>query len=142
MPPKQQSVDLLKQKNLTAFFTKGPTSGIAQAAKSTPFKTPTAKKADSQKVQRDKDAFRSQASSSPVFPKTPGSDSSDIRVDLGSAVPPSSALSSRLASSPPTSDVIDVDMFASDDEENQPVLVKTVYLILVNAFTYKLMRKL
>jgi hypothetical protein len=84
------------------------------------------------KTGRDKDASRSQTSSSPVFPKTPGSDSSDIRVDLTSpAVPPSSVLSSRRASSPPTSDIIDVDMLASD-EEDQSVVMKTV-----NTFTLR-----
>lgn len=114
----------MKQKNLTAFFTKVSTSGTTQAAKLTPFKTPNAKTA-AHNEGRDKNASRPQASSSPVFPKTPGSDSSDIRVDLTSAVPPSS-VSSRRASSPPTSDIIDVDMFASDDEEGQPVIVKTV----------------
>ncbi|SRR5258708_6090259 len=135
MPPKQ-SGDLKKQKNLTAFFTKGSTSGTIQAAKPTPFKTPNAKAAVAHNEKRDKNASRSQASSSPVFPKTPGSDSSDIRVNLTSAVPPSSVISSRRASSPPTSDIIDVDMFASDDEENQPAIVKTVDIIC--AFSYYL----
>jgi hypothetical protein len=122
MPPKH-SGDLKKQKNLTAFFTKASTSGTTQAAKSTPFKTPNVKTAVFHNEGHNKNASRSQASSSPVVPKTPGSDSSDIRVDLTSAVPPSSVLSSRRASSPPTSDIIDVDMFASDDEEDQPVIV-------------------
>ena len=122
MPPKQPA-DPPKQKNLTAFFTKAS----AQAKKSTPFKTPNAK-AEKQNERRDKNAFYSQASSSPVIPKTPGSDFSDIRVDSNSfAVPPSSVLSSsRTASSPPTSDgIIDVEMLASDDED-EAVIVKTV----------------
>ena len=122
MPPKQPA-DPSKQKNLTTFFTKAS----AQATKSTPFKTPNFK-AEKQNEGRDRNAFRTQPSSSPVITQTPGSDSSDIRVDSNSfAVPPSSVLSSgRTASSPPTSDgIIDVEMLASDDEEG-PVVVKTV----------------
>jgi DNA mismatch repair protein MSH6 len=130
MPPKpKESGDLLKQKNLTAFFTKASTSGTTQTAKATSFKTPDVKTTVAQKERRDKDASRSQTSSSPVFPKTPGSDSSDIPVDLTSpAVPPSSVLSSRRASSPATSDIINVDMLGSD-EEDQSVVVKTVNII-------------
>jgi DNA mismatch repair protein MSH6 len=128
MPPKTKQSDSLKQKNLKAFFTKGSTSGTTQVTKPTLFKTPNVKTSVAERGGRNKDATLSQASSSPLFPKTPVSDSSDIRVDLTSAVPPSSVLSSRRASSPPTSDIIDMDMFASDDED-QPVM-KTVNIII------------
>jgi hypothetical protein len=130
MPPKPKaSADSLKQKNLTTFFAKGSTSGPTQA-KPTPFKTPNVKTAVAEKRGRDNDVSRTQTSSSPLLPKTPVSDSSDIRVNWpSSAVPPSSVLSSRRASSPPTSDIIDVDMFASDDEDDQPLVKKTVDII-------------
>ncbi|CAA7264271.1 unnamed protein product [Cyclocybe aegerita] len=134
MAPKQKpSTDAFKQKSLTSFFSKpSATKGIATpASKPTPFKTP-APKAKPQPVAKEKDepssskdASKASGSSSPHDPKTPDSRLLNAHALTLSAAP-SSVASSRIASTPPTSDPIDVDMLASDDEETQASSAKSV----------------
>lgn len=126
MPPKpKESTESLKQKTLTTFFTKAP--GVSQ--NTTPFKTPAAKSAAAivdkeNAASRAKYASQMSSSSSPFQPKTPDSRPLDGATLNSSAHPPSSVVSSRLASSPPTSDPIDVDMI--DSAEKETAFLKSV----------------
>ncbi|KAF9051391.1 muts domain V-domain-containing protein [Panaeolus papilionaceus] len=107
MAPKQKPEDM-KQKPLTSFFTKGP---------ATPAGTSNGK-AQTSSVKRavlvTKDASKASSSSVTSEPKTP-----DTRMNEGMKIPSSGASSSG-ASTPPTSDPIDVDMLGSDEEPQHP----------------------
>jgi len=125
MPPnRKDSTDSLKQKSLTSFFGKGPAVSTKPPAA---FKTPAPKakltgeeKSQSASSSLQKNASKVQYSSSPNEPKTPDSRYLDTRA-LNSSV-----ASSHRASSPPTSDPIDVDMGASDEERAHSSSVKAV----------------
>jgi DNA mismatch repair protein MSH6 len=131
MPPKHKaSSDSLNQKSLTSFFGKGP----AVSTKPPPtFKTPASKaktvvegktpSASSGSLQ--KNASELHHSSSPNEPKTPDLRFPDAHA-LNSSAAPSSVVSFRHMSSPPTSDPIDVDMVSSDAEHVQASSVKSV----------------
>ncbi|KAJ3497847.1 hypothetical protein NLJ89_g10297 [Agrocybe chaxingu] len=134
MAPKQKpSTDSLKQKSLTSFFSKPSATTVTAtpASKPAPFKTP-APKTKPLPVSKEKDepgssndASKTSGSSSPHDPKTPHSRLLNAHALTLSAAP-SSVASSRIASTPPTSDPIDVDMLASDDEEAQAPSAKSV----------------
>lgn len=99
MPPKDKGKDALKQKSLVSFFSKpGGTSST------TPGKT--LRKSSAMSVGGD-------ASSPAGEPRTPA----NIRTLTSSVIP--SSPSSRAASTPPTSDAIDVDMLSDGGEEHE-----------------------
>jgi len=131
MPPKHKaSSDSLNQKSLTSFFGKGP---VVSTKSSPAFQTPASKaktivegktpSASSSSLQ--KNVSEVQHSSSPNEPKTPDSRYLDAHA-VNSSAAASSVASLRRATSPPTSDPIDVDMAASDAERAQPSSVKPV----------------
>ncbi|SRR6266511_1601068 len=140
MPPKpKESTESMKQKTLTTFFTKAP--GVSQLPNTTPFKTPAAKSAVTA-IERENATFKAKyasqmSSSSPLIqPKTPESRSLDEAILTSSAHPPSSVVSSRLASSPPTSDPIDVDMLDSAEKKTQTASNKSVGVEASHTFTH------
>ncbi len=126
MPPKSKpSAEPSKQKILTSFFSKassGEGAGNGHVVKP----VPAAKVKDNIALPKFQDTYQNQAPSSPVYPKTPESRSFNVHALNSSVVHPSSVISSRRASSPPTSDPIDVDMLGSDVEEPQTTFVKSV----------------
>ncbi|KJA23091.1 hypothetical protein HYPSUDRAFT_40213 [Hypholoma sublateritium FD-334 SS-4] len=135
MPPKNKpSTESLKQKSLTSFFSRPGATGAASTPASKPaavFKTPAPKArthADANEKSKaseaavtpsTKNASKPGTSSSPHDPKTPDAHFSDVRA-LNSSV-----ASSRVASTPPTSDPIDVDMMPSDAETDGMASVKS-----------------
>jgi len=103
MPPKDKGKDATKQKSLMSFFQKAS----AGASSSQPPKQ-AARKSSAMSITQD-------ASSPPLEPHTPDNKRINARAPaLSLAV---SSASSRGASTPPTSDPIDVDM-VSDGEED------------------------
>lgn len=129
MPPKSKPfVEPSKQKILTSFFSKASGEDVGKnnhVVKPSPFRTPAAKGAAKDNVAKLKleDTSQNQNLSSPVFPKTPESRSFHVN---SSVVRPTLIVSSERASSPPTSDPIDIDMVDSDVEEPQLTLFKSV----------------
>jgi len=119
MPPQSKtSAEPARQKILTSFFSKasaGAGAGSGQVVKP----APAAKNKDNIAMPKLQDKYQNQASSSPVYPKTPESRSFNIHALNSSVAHPSSVMSSRRASSPPTSDPIDVDMLGPDPGERQ-----------------------
>ncbi|KAF5356840.1 hypothetical protein D9756_006462 [Leucocoprinus leucothites] len=105
MPPKEKGKEAMKQKSLMSFFAKPGPGNSSSQAKTAPKQT--GRKSSAMSTAED-------ASSSPHEPRTPATKPVDARM-LTSSVAASSP-SSRAASTPPTSDPIDVDMF-SDGEE-------------------------
>ncbi|KAF9528358.1 muts domain V-domain-containing protein [Crepidotus variabilis] len=119
MPPKPKaSTDAMKQKSLTSFFAKP--GAISSSSK--PFKPPAPKQSISgskssnaethASTSSSKNAVKSNTPSSPAEPKTPEAP----HTSSSSGFQPSSVAYSRRASSPPTSDAIDVDMIDSEEE--------------------------
>jgi len=116
MPPKDKGKDSTKQKSLMSFFQKAS----AGASSSQPPKQ-VARKSSAMSITQD--------ASSPSFePHTPENKRIDARAPDLSLV--ASSASSRGASTPPTSDPVDVDM-VSDGEENyhRSVVGCTIYII-------------
>ncbi|KAG6917118.1 hypothetical protein DXG01_003784 [Tephrocybe rancida] len=107
MTLKKANADGPRQKNLMSWFAKPKDSNTTPSAKG-PAKKPTVTPSD---------ASTSQSSSQE--PRTPASKASNMRALNSSAM--ASSTSSRGHSTPPTSDPIDVDMLASDDEDDHPV---------------------
>ena len=126
MPPQSKpSAEPSRQKILTSFFSKtsaGAGTGSGQVVKS----APAAKSKDNSATPKLQDKYQYQVSSSPVYPKTPESRSFNIHALNSSVAHPSSVMSSRRASSPPTSDPIDVDMLGSDAGEPQAAFFNSV----------------
>jgi DNA mismatch repair protein MSH6 len=126
MPPQSKpSAELSRQKILTSFFSKasaGAGAGSGQVVKP----APAAKNKTNVATPKLQDKYQNQASSSPVYPKTPESRSFNVHALNSSVAHPSSVISSRRASSPPTSDPIDVDMLGSDVGEPQTAFVNSV----------------
>ncbi|KAF5310782.1 hypothetical protein D9619_007990 [Psilocybe cf. subviscida] len=114
MPPKNKpSTDSLKQKSLASFFAK-PAPSAPKTQNAAP-KTPAVKA----KPQPTASSSSAASTSSPALdPKTP-----DLRLQEARMVQSSvarSIASSGVASTPPTSDPIDVDMLGSDEEREAP----------------------
>ena len=125
------STENLKQKSLTSFFSKpsASASGSKIPKKAPVPQTPIAKAQPEVKTkERDQaseagfspqDISNTNASSSSQEPKTPDSRFLETHA-------PNSVASSRFATSPPTSDAIDVDMASSFDEEGSKFLASSV----------------
>ncbi|PPR06375.1 hypothetical protein CVT24_002487 [Panaeolus cyanescens] len=113
MAPKQKPDDM-KQKPLTSFFSKGP----ATPAGTTNGKTQTSvvKKLSAPAL---KDSSKNGSTSVRSEPKTP-----DTRMPESIKMP-SSGASSSYATTPPTSDPIDVDMAGSDEDRHPPSSITT-----------------
>jgi DNA mismatch repair protein MSH6 len=109
MPPKTPNPTAPKQKSLMNYFGKAP-------VKPTPKPTPKASASNASKV-----------------PQTPESKGPDVAA-LNSSVAASTSSygGSSPKETPPTSDVIDVDMFSSEEDDTR-VRVKTVRLRLGDA---------
>ncbi|KXN86517.1 DNA mismatch repair protein msh6 [Leucoagaricus sp. SymC.cos] len=105
MPPKDKGKDTYKQKSLTSFFSK-PVPGTSNSQAKPPLK-PVVRKSSAMSISED-------ASSPTREPQTPETRAVTSRTLNSSVV--ASSTSSRAASTPPTSDPIDVDML-SDGEE-------------------------
>ncbi|KAF4618937.1 hypothetical protein D9613_010131 [Agrocybe pediades] len=129
-PKPKPSTESLKQKSLTSFFTKGaPTASASKSTTVASTSRPNGKdKPSTTNEQKDKTKIsqaqqastiqsENESASSPREPKTP-----DVRHANHSFAGASSAASSRVASSPPTSEAIDVDMIPSDEDidKSQP----------------------
>jgi len=116
MPPKDKGKDAAKQKSLMSFFQKAS----AGASSSQPPKQ-VARKSSTMSITQD-------ASSPPFEPHTPENKRINDRAPDLSLV--ASSVSSHGASTPPTSDPVDVDM-VSDGEEgyHRSVVSCTIYYI-------------
>ncbi|EAU89431.2 DNA mismatch repair protein msh6 [Coprinopsis cinerea okayama7 len=116
MPPKPKaSTESLKQKSLMSFFAKAPAGGSSSSSKTEP--KPKAKPTATPVSNGKSDAMKPRETmppSSPLAPKTPESKGMDTRMLNSSAA--ASSTSSRIMSTPPTSDPIDIDMLSSDGE--------------------------
>jgi DNA mismatch repair protein MSH6 len=108
MPPKEKGKDAFKQKSLTSFFAK-PTVGASSSQTKTAPK-PVVRKSSAMSIGEN-------ASSSTHEPHTPETKLVNARA-LTSSVAASST-SSRAASTPPTSDPIDVDMLSDGEAEGE-----------------------
>ncbi len=113
MPPKDKGKGALKQKSLVSFFSKP--GGGASASQGKPQQTPVIRKSSALTAGAD----ASSPAREPYTPKT----KANART-LSSSVIPSSA-SSRAASTPPTSDAIDVDMLSEGEEREQQAYAKS-----------------
>ena len=116
MPPKDKGKDATKQKSLMSFFQKAS----AGASSSQPPKQ-VARKSSAMSITQD--------ASSPSFePHTPENKRIDARAPDLSLV--ASSASSRGASTPPTSDPVDVDMVSVGEENyHRSVVGCTIYII-------------
>ena len=116
-PQPKASSESLKQKSLKSFFSKGPAK---EAAKSTHNSTKTnaiEKAAPSNSVPTA--SKRKNIPSSSPEPKTPDSKYPNAR--YLSSPPAASPASSLGMTTPPTSDVIDVDMYSQEEEEPRSI---------------------
>lgn len=117
------SAEPKKQKSLMAFFSKGPAATPGSTTKSAgkPFVAP-------KPVKRDASQSSVSSSRSQMSPVTPELKRPNIRA-LNSSAAASSTSSyggSSVKDTPPTSDLIDVDMMSDEEDRNQRVRVKTV----------------
>ncbi|TFK38050.1 DNA mismatch repair protein msh6 [Crucibulum laeve] len=126
MPPKPKAAEPMKQKSLTAFFSKGPN---ASASAKPGFKAPDASKSKTLGKSASSSSLASESASkelppsSPMPPKTPIGKAYD-RHALQSSV--AASTTSCGASTPPSSDPIDVDMLSDDDEQKQRDVKKSI----------------
>lgn len=105
MPPKDKAKDAFKQKSLTSFFSKTPNGASSSQAKPVP--KPVIRKSSAMSASED-------ASGTAHEPHTPETKAVNARAIASSVVASSS---SRIASTPPTSDPIDVDMLSDGEAE-------------------------
>ncbi|KAF5351341.1 hypothetical protein D9758_008002 [Tetrapyrgos nigripes] len=122
MASKSKSSDNLKQKSLMSFFGKSQ-NGSSSKAQSTP-KAPSASSSSS--ATKSKNASKV-VSSSPAYPETPLSEGKSFQTPKSVNAPSSSpSVGSSVKETPPTSDVIDVDMISSSSAgEDSSARVKT-----------------
>lgn len=110
-----------KQKSLMAFFSKGPAATPSAKSAGKPFVAP-------KPVKRDASQSSVSSAISHASPVTPELKRPNVRA-LNSSAAASSASSyggSSVKDTPPTSDLIDVDMLSDEEDRNQRVRVKTV----------------
>ncbi|PFH50600.1 hypothetical protein AMATHDRAFT_80735 [Amanita thiersii Skay4041] len=117
MPPKNKpSAESLKQKSLMSWFSKGPGASVHPPHSNQNLSTPSCQ-AGSSKPARDIPP----PSSSPESVRSMGTERDDIpplNIGKGKRIPSVDMVSSGDGSTPPTSDLVDVDMLSHDEQED------------------------